>query len=636
MRIKDIILGKPLKNSELASEKLSKAWGLPVMASDSVSSVAYAGEEILLVLTPVLGMASFRVAPLVTLPILLLLLVLVVSYSQVIDRYPQGGGAYSATKENLGEYPSLVVAASLITDYIMTVAVSLSSAAAAIVSAFPSLLPHKTAIAVLFILIITVGNLRGLRESARIFGIPTYIFIISMGIMIVTGLIRLTSGTIQPITYTPGNPDLVTQNLSASAEGLTLALLLHAYSSGCTALTGVEAVSNAVPSFKEPSQHNAKMVLFMLGAVNIFIFGGTMLLEAHLHVMPLENSTVVSQVAQVVFGGTGFSFMYYVVQLFTALILILAANTAYSGLPVLLYILAHDNYVPRQFAHRGTKLSFSNGIMFICIVAGLLIIGFGADTHKMIPLYTIGVFISFTLCQFGMVQCWRRTKDPGWKYKLFINGFGALMTLISTCVVIYNKFMEGAWVIIASIPILMLLMIYVHRHYTYVGQQLKMDNLSARHDNAPIGSGQCIVLMESINKSLLKSINYAKTISKNTTVLHICSQPEHAAQIRKEWDDLHFSVPLEIVQTPYRDIMQPFDEYIWAREEKLNHGEFITVIIVKFVTDHWYDNLLHSQTTYFFERMLSKHKNVAPVIMPFHYNPDDIKPEIPHPGPEKE
>ena len=226
MRIKDIILGKPLKNSELASEKLSKAWGLPVMASDSVSSVAYAGEEILLVLTPVLGMASFRVAPLVTLPILLLLLVLVVSYSQVIDRYPQGGGAYSATKENLGEYPSLVVAASLITDYIMTVAVSLSSAAAAIVSAFPSLLPHKTAIAVLFILIITVGNLRGLRESARIFGIPTYIFIISMGIMIVTGLIRLTSGTIQPITYTPGNPDLVTQNLSASAEGLTLALLL--------------------------------------------------------------------------------------------------------------------------------------------------------------------------------------------------------------------------------------------------------------------------------------------------------------------------------------------------------------------------------------------------------------------------
>lgn len=634
MKIKDIILGKPLKNSDLNNEKLSKTWGLPVMASDAVSSVAYAGEEILLVLTPAIGLASFRVAPLVTLPILLLLLVLIVSYSQVIDRYPQGGGAYNVTKENLGKYPSLVVAASLITDYIMTVAVSLSSASAAIASAFPFLLPHRAGIALLFLAVITIGNLRGIRESARIFGIPTYIFIGSMGIMIVVGLIRLASNSVQPLVYTPGDPNLVTQNLSTSAAGLTLALLLHAFSSGCTALTGVEAVSDAVPSFKAPSQHNAKMVLLLLGAVNVFIFGGTVILEAGLHVMPLKNATVVSQVADVVFGGTAFSFMYYIIQLFTALILILAANTAYSGLPVLLYILAHDNFVPRQFAHRGTKLSFSNGILFIFVVAGLLIVGFGADTHKMIPLYTIGVFISFTLCQYGMVQCWWRTRASGWKYKIWLNGIGALMTLISTCVVIYNKFLDGAWVIIASIPILMLFMIYVNRHYTYVGRQLKLEHMSALQDGAEIGSGQCIVLMQSVNKSLLKSLHYAKTITKNITALHICRHPEHAAQLRKQWDDLHVSVPLEIVQTPYRDIMQPFDNYIWERESKLNHGEFITVIIVKFVTDHWYDNLLHSQTTYFFERMLSKHKDVVSVIMPFHYNPDDAKPEAASAGPE--
>ena len=636
MKIKDLILGKPLKNSDIASEKLSKAWGLPVMASDAVSSVAYAGEEILLVLTPVVGLGAFGVAPLVTLPILLLLVVLIISYSQVIDHYPLGGGAYSVTKENLGKYPSLVVATSLIMDYIMTVAVSVSSATAAITSAFPALIEYRVLIALIFVALITIGNLRGIRESARIFGIPTYIFIFSMGIMIIVGLSRFALHSISPLTYPAFNPNAVTQDFSASAAGLSLALLLHAFSSGCTALTGVEAVSNAVPSFKSPSQHNAKMVLYMLGGVNIFLFGGSILLESALHVMPLKNVTVISQVASAVFSNTWFSFMYYVIQLFTALILILAANTAYSGLPVLLYILAHDNFVPRQFAHRGTKLSFSNGIMFIFIVASLLIVGFGADTHRMIPLYTIGVFVSFTLCQYGMVRFWLRTKEKGWKYKIWINGIGAFMTLVDTGVIIANKFVEGAWMIILAIPILMAFMIYVNRHYSYAGKQLELSDFQNYHSDTAIGDSQCIVLMQSVNKSLLKSLNYAKTISKNTTVLHICRHPEHAAELRKQWDSLQIPVPLEIVLTPYRDIMKPFDDYIWAREAKLKHGEFVSVIIVKFVTDHWYDNMLHSQTTYFFEKMLSKHKNVTSTIMPFHYNPEDAKPSPDEASPAEE
>lgn len=636
MNIKDIVLGKPLKSSDISHEKLSKVWGLPVMASDAVSSVAYAGEEILLVLTPVIGVASFRIAPLVTLPIILLLLVLIISYSQVIDRYPMGGGAYNVTKENLGKYPSLVVAASLVTDYIMTVAVSVSSASAAITSAFPSLLQYKIYIALLFIAIITIGNLRGIRESSKVFGMPTYIFIASMGIMIIVGFIRLVTHNLQPLAYTPGDVNLVSNNFNASMAGLSLALILHAFSSGCTALTGVEAVSDAVPSFKAPSQHNAKMVLFMLGAVNVFIFGGTTVLEASLHVMPLQNVTVISQIAHAIFGNTYFSFMYYVIQMFTALILILAANTAYSGLPVLLYILAHDNFVPRQFAHRGTKLSFSNGIMFIFIIAGLLIVGFRADTHKMIPLYTIGVFISFTLCQFGMVKCWIRTKDKGWNYKVWINGFGTLMTFIGTCVVIYNKFLDGAWMIIFSIPAIMAFMIYVNRHYTYVGKQLELKRFYPYHDDTKVGSGQCIVLMQTINKSLLKSLNYAKSISNNTMALHICRHPDHAQQLRRQWESLNIPIPLEIVLTPYRSIMKPFDDYIWAREAKLRHGEFISVIIVKFVTDHWYDNLLHSQTTYFFERILSKHKSVASTIMPFHYNPSDVKYDAVPSAPDKD
>ena len=634
MKIKDVILGKPLKTSDIANEKLSKAWGLSVMASDAVSSVAYAGEEILLVLTPVIGFGAFKVAPLVALPILLLLIVLIISYSQVIDNYPLGGGAYSVTKENLGKYPSLVVATSLIMDYIMTVAVSLSSATAAITSAFPPLIHYRVIITLIFLAVITLGNLRGIRESAKLFGIPTYIFIFSMGIMIIAGFSRFAMRSMPALTYAPNDPNLVTENFSTSLAGLSVALLLHAFSSGCTALTGVEAVSNAVPSFKEPSQHNAKAVLYMLGGVSIFLFGGSITLESLLHVMPLQNDTVISQVAQAVFGNTAFSFMYYVIQLFTALILILAANTAYSGLPVLLSILAHDDFVPRQFSHRGTKLSFSNGIMFICIVAGLLIIGFGADTHRMIPLYTIGVFISFTLCQYGMVRFWLRTKEKGWKYKIWINGLGAFMTFVDTCVIIYNKFIEGAWMIIVSIPILMAFMIYVKRHYTYVGKQLELKDFHPYHGDAAAGSSQCIVLMQSINKSLLKSLNYAKSISNSTTALHICRHPEYAAELRRQWDGLQIPIPLEIVLTPYRDIMKPFDDYIWAREAKLKHGEFISVIIVKFVTDHWYDNILHSQTTYFFEKLLSKHRNVTATIMPFHYNPDDAKLEADGPSGE--
>lgn len=617
VNIKNMLLGKPLKNSDIKKEKLSKLWGLPIMASDAVSSVAYAGEEILIVLLPVLGASSFRVAPLVTLPIILLLLILILSYSQVIDRYPQGGGAYNVTKENLGKYPSLLAAASLVVDYIMTVAVSLSSATAAVTSAFPSLLPYSVPLALIFLGLITLGNLRGVRESARLFGTPTYIFICSMGVMIVAGFIRLATGHLQPLTYPAG----VTQAMGNSMTGLTLVLLLHAFSSGCTALTGVEAVSDSVPSFQDPAQKNAKAILYMLGAVNIFIFGGTTLLEVRLRVYHLENQTVISQIAGAVFGHTWFAFMYYIIQLFTALILILAANTAYNGLPTLLSILAHDGFVPRQFAHRGTKLSLSNGILFIFVVAGLLIIQFQASVHRMIPMYTIGVFISFTLSQFGMVRSWLHGRTKGWHYKMAINAFGALMTFVGTCVVLYNKFLDGAYIVVIAIPVIMLFMAYVNRHYQEVGRELELKRFYPYYGKAEKRSSQCIVLVQSINKSLLKSVNYANSISDHITALHVCRHPEHAAALRAQWDSLRIPIPLEIVLTPYQDIIGPLDNYIWKREAQLGHGENLSVIIVKFVSDHWYDAVLHNQTTYFLERVLSRHKNVSSIIMPFHYNP---------------
>lgn len=621
INLKDLLLGKPLKNSDIKNEKLTRIWGLPIMASDAVSSVAYAGEEILLVLVPAIIAArcnptsAYRFVPFVTLPIILLLLILVFSYSQIIDHYPNGGGAYVVSKENLGKYPSLLAAASLIVDYILTVAVSISSASAAIASAFPALVNFKVEMSLIFVALITLGNLRGLRESSKLFGLPTYIFIFSMLIMIVTGLFRIATGSLHPVTYSAAQLG----NYTDVAVGLGITILLKAFASGCSALTGVEAVSNAVPNFVEPSTKTAKQVLYMLGAVIILIFGGTTLLEMKLQVLPMNGVTVTSQIANAVFGNT---FMYYIIQIFTAFILILAANTAYNGLPLLLYILAHDGYVPRQFSHRGTKLSFSNGIMLIFFAACILIIVAHSDVHRLIPVYSIGVFVSFTLSQFGMFKKWLKTKDKGWQYKSWINAFGALTTFVGLFIVFINKFTEGAWMLAIAIPILMLTMIYIKKHYTYVGKELELKKFYPYYSNTAERKSQCIVLVQTINKSLLKSLNYANSISDNTTALHVCRHPDHAEELRKQWDSLNIPIKLEIVLTPYQDIIKPFDEYIWNREKQLKHGENLSVIIIKFVSEHWYDAILHNQTTYFLEKILSRHKNVSSIILPFHYSPD--------------
>jgi len=609
VNIKNVILGKPLKSNEIAGEKLSRLWGLPILASDAVSSVAYAIEEILLVLIPVMGIMTFGAVPFVVIPILLLLIILVISYSQIIDHYPNGGGAYAVAKENIGNKAALLSASALIIDYIMTVAVSISSSTAALVSAFPTFHAHKIIISLICVFIITLINLRGIREASKIFGLPTYIFIVSMALLIIVGFFKLMTGTLNPIEYAGGG--ILPQE---TIQGIGMLVMLKAFSSGCSAMSGVEAVSNSVPSFRAPATRNAKHILFMLGGIIVFIFGGTSLLAIKLQVVPLAGHTVLSQISSAVFGN---SIMFYIIQVFTALILILAANTAYNGLPQLLYILAHDGYVPRQFSSRGTKLSFSNGIVFIFIVASMLIIGFKSETHRLIPLYSVGVFVSFTIAQYGMFIKWRSLKEKNWQYKCWINGFGAMVTFVVSIIVFSTKFMDGAWILGLAVPIIMTLMYITHKHYSYVGTQLTLDEFNPYNE---VSSTQCIMLVHDINKPFLKAINYANSISTNITALHICRHPEHARALQKQWDDLKIPVKLEIIETPYRDIIKPLDDYLWAREKELKHGENISVITIKFVTNHWYDAILHNQTTYFISHNLSKHKNISTVILPFHYN----------------
>ena len=620
VNLKKFLLGDALKDDQLKNQKLSRLWGLPIMASDAVSSVAYAVEEILMALMPALGLMAVNYVGLVSVPIILLLLILIFSYSQIISHYPNGGGAYVVSKENFGKKASLLAATCLIIDYIMTVAVSISSSTAAILSVYPNLEPYRIPISLICVGAITLINLRGVGESSKIFGIPTYAFIFSMMALIFTGVFRFFSGNLAPIQYEPAQ---ISHLLSQNIQGMSLAVFLCAFSSGCSALTGVEAVSNAIPSFKEPSQKTAKQVLFMLGGIIAVIFGGTSFLATILKVVPLEGKTVLSQMGTMIFGN---GIMFYILQLTTSLILLLAANTSYSGLPILLAILAKDHYMPVQFSQRGTKLSFSNGIMFIFAVSSFLLIIFNADTHKLIPFYSVGVFVSFTISQFGMFVKWMRFKSPGWQYKSIINGLGALVTFIGSIVVFTTKFSHGSWALLIVAPLLMFFMDATHKHYlrflkgiSVLGYDYKYKE-SVSSDVFP-----CVVLINKINMAALKTLDYANKITSNLTALHISVSHEETKRLQKQWENLKIGVPLKIIYTPYRDIVTPIREYIRERSEQLEEGENLTVVLTRISGNDFLNKLYHNQTTFFIEKELRKYENVATILVPYFYNKSKYK-----------
>lgn len=537
--LKRVLIGKPLKNEESDGQKYGILWGLPILASDAISSVAYAGQEMLIVMLPVVGALAYGKLSLISGAIILLLMILTLSYRQTIELYPNGGGAYIVAKDNLGTKAGVTAGAALCIDYILTVAVSVSSGVEQITSAFTSLKPYTVIICIVMVALLMVGNLRGIREASKIFGLPAYAFMLALLMLLIFGFAKIKGG------YIPPEP-----TIKSLGEPITLILLLRAFSSGCTALTGVEAVSNAVPNFKTPSVKYAKTVLLLLSLIILVLFGGTSILANIYHVVPGDRAMLVL-IAEQVFGH---GFMYYYITITTFVILIMAANTAYSGFPLLLAVMAKEGFVPRQLSMKGDRLSYSNGILLLSSVAAVLIILFKADVTSLIGLYAIGVFISFTLSQAGMFRKWLIIKGKNWVPKAFINGLGALVTTVAVLIIAFTKFHQGAWIVIVLIPILILLMFKVKKHYENIRKQLKITpKLLERADiNNKKYTNHVIVPLSSVNKSSVRALKYGTTISDNVTAFCVATDEESAAKIQEKYNELGTDIPLIIKYNPYR------------------------------------------------------------------------------------
>jgi amino acid transporter len=601
-QIKHFVVGRPIPSHLAQHERLSRVTGLAVLSSDALSSVAYATEEILRVLVLVGTGALALVSP-IAFVIASILAIVVFSYRQTLYAYPSGGGAYIVAKENLGEMPALIAAASLLIDYVLTVAVSIAAGVAAITSAFPLWHVNRVELTLGFVLVLMVGNLRGIRESGRIFAIPTYFFIVTTLALVFVGIWRVLAGTVHPV--------MAADPVTSTHEPLTLFLLLTAFSNGCTAMTGVEAVSNGVPAFRPPEARNAAATMMMMLVLSITMFLGITLLAEAYHIIPSEQETVISQLARGVFGDRGAP--YYAMQAATMLILVLAANTAYADFPRLASILARDRYVPRQFMNQGDRLAFSNGIVGLSVFAGILLVVFGGDTHALIPLYMIGVFVSFTLSQAGMVVHWRKLRSTGWRTSATINGFGALVTGIVLLVVAATKAHEGAWIIMLLIPLNVLFFRTTRSHYDGVAAQLSLNGWT------PPGPRRntVVVPIGGIYRSVVEALEYAKTLSSDVRAVYVNIDPVATEQIKKEWNRWGEGLPLVVLESPYRSLMEPLLEYI-GQVSAENPAGYVTIVLPEFVPARWWHHLFHNQRALLIKGALLFKPNTVVTSVPFH------------------
>ncbi len=606
-KLKELLIGSPLDTASLHEQRLSKKSALAILASDNLSSTAYATEEILLALGT--GAAAGLAIPLlysipIGLAIALLTLMVVISYGQTLHAYPGGGGAYAVAKENLGILPALLAGSSLLIDYSLTVAVSVAAGIAALTSAFPALYEHKLALSLLSVLIILTANLRGVRESAALFAGPTYLFILSAYTLVIGGLVMYALGKAGPVETAPA---------AAASPEWTLAvtfLVLRAFASGCAALTGIEAVATGVQVFQKPVARNASITLYILAAMLGTLFVGITILAVLYNVSAAEGETVLSQLSRIIFG-TGP--IYYTIQGSTMLILILAANTSFTGFPRLASMMASDRFLPRQLANLGDRLVFSNGIVVLSGAATIMLILFDADVHKLIPLYMVGVFTAFTLSQAGMVIYWRRNKGPGSTRSAIINAVGATATGVVLIIVAMVKFTQGAWMIMAAIPLLVTVCWRIRRHYFTAARDLSL----ADYDQPSTLLHTAIVPVAGMNKMVLAAVEYARSISKDVIAVTVNLNDEDPEELMDRWQAWVPDVPLVVLETPYRAIHRPLLRFI-DEVEDWRDDDVVTVVIPEFVTSHWWHQLLHNQTSLFIKAALLFKPGIVVTSVPHH------------------
>ena len=619
------LIGKPLSSQEAAHQTISKKVGLAVFASDALSSTAYASEAILEVLAfavPVAGALVLGYSMYIALAIVVLLGIVTISYQQTIHAYPGGGGAYIVARDNLGEIPAQIAGAALLTDYILTVAVSISSGVAQLTSGFPALLPYRVAIAVLLVGFMMVVNLRGVKESGIAFAIPTYFFLVVTFLTIGMGFFRFFSGTLNPVTG-------VTPAVVEAVQGVTLFLILHAFSSGCTALTGVEAISNGIPAFNEPKSHNAGRTLIWMSVILSSIFLSVTFLANQIGARFSLTETVISQLGRTIWGaGT----MWYVLLGGTTLILIMAANTSFADFPRLGALQAGDGFLPRQLTYRGSRLVYSYGIAALAGFASLLIVTFQAETTALIPLYAIGVFLSFTISQSGMAVRWWKSghlksdeeivekgstviHDPKWKQKLALNGFGGALTFIVMIVFAVTKFRDGAWIVVFLIPTLVLIFFRIHQHYRNVAKNLSLETYG---ESSHILRNRVVLLIGGVHRGVLHALKYARSLSDDITAVYVAIDPVETEKVKKKWQYWGNGVRLQIIDSPYRRLLEPLKGYIDHMADTTSPHQMLTVVVPQFIPEHGIYNTLHMNTATLLRKALIKKHDIVIMEVPYH------------------
>jgi amino acid transporter len=614
------LIGHPLATSDAPHQTVSKLVGMAVFGADALSSIAYAPQETLVILAAA-GTQAFHYAFPISLVITGLLAIVSVSYLQTIKAYPTGGGAYTVVKENLGIGPALVAGAALLTDYILLAAVTVASGVAQIVSAFPGLFPYRVGICIGLLILIAIANLRGLKESGNIFALPTYFFLAMTALAVVVGFFRYFAGTLGAVTAPPQLENL-------HFEPVTLFLLLRAFSNGTTALTGVEVIANGVKSFQEPRTRNAMITMVWMTLILAVLFLGIVYLLGVIGAVPSEFETVISQLARTVFGNRGLLYLGTITA--TTIILILATNTAFAGFPALSAIIAEDGFLPRQLSFRGSRLVFSRGIISLTTIAALLIILFNASVTALIPLWAVGVFLSFTLSQAGMARHWwynrhsnekqRNEKeklhayDPGWRWKLGINGLGSITTAIVTLIFAITKFVDGAWIIVLLLPAIVFSFYAVHRHYVSLAHDLSLEHYG---QPPPFRRQRVIMPVSAIHQGTIQALDYALSLSRDVTAVHISIDAEQTERLSKKWSEWGKGVRLVVIDSPYRTFLEPFLEYVNELCSILQSNERLTIVVPQFIPRRWWHNLLHMQTAFWLRFVLLNKRGVVITEVPY-------------------